>query len=150
MTNNNMTFEINTGSYNERRYGRPWIAKVTFDNSGKGTFEWGTWVGRMGEAGTLVIDAAEGEIVAQGQKDNRGGSTESSYYQVRNGELVKLASKAEAYKAAREYVAPVVEQVAAPAVDLTGMSLDELNALLVAVQAEIANRPPLIRRDTNE
>ena len=41
-----MQITINTGSYNQRRMGRPWIAKVDFSASPKGEFAWGDWTGR--------------------------------------------------------------------------------------------------------
>jgi len=94
---------IKTESYNQRRYGKPWIARVTFDAAGKAEFSWGEWIGdrRTGSEGLLVISASEGDIIARGQKDFRQPKNSSpSYYQVRNGELVKLASKAEAYELA--------------------------------------------------
>ena len=45
-----MKIEINTSSYNERRYGRPWIARVTFP-AAKGEFAFGEWVGQPGDPG---------------------------------------------------------------------------------------------------
>lgn len=154
MSNNTTTtkIEINTGSYNDRRYGKPWIAKVTFDDNGKAAFEWGTWVGRPGYSGTLVIHAAEGEIVAKGQKDNRNSrGTECDYYQVQGGQLVAM-SKAEAYKASREYVAQVAEVAAeaapgeelfdlwqnAPALSET--PTEQLEWALRQIQAELLSR----------
>lgn len=94
---------INTGSYNQRRYSKPWIARVTFDAAGKAEFAWGEWIGdhRTGSEGTLVIEASEGDIIARGQKDFRQPKNSAPrYYQVRNGELAELAGKAEAYKLA--------------------------------------------------
>ena len=63
-----MTYTIETPSYNERRYGRPWIAEV----SGK-DFRWGEFQGRNGEAGVLSIEAHPGALIAEGQKDIRKG-----------------------------------------------------------------------------
>lgn len=98
-------FEIKTGSYNSRRYGKPWVARVDFTNNPKGGFQWGTWVGdgRVGSEGLLLIDADEGDIIAEGQRDFRNPRNSAPiYYQVRGGELVKLSGKAEAYKLAVE------------------------------------------------
>jgi len=60
-----------TGSYNERRYGKPWIAAVNYSNSRKGEFKFGEWVGKIGGAGELYIDAEVNDIIAIGQKDFR-------------------------------------------------------------------------------
>jgi hypothetical protein len=95
--------KIDTGSYNARRYGKPWIARVTFSTP-KGDYSWGDWIGQVnggnGSEGMLVITADESDIIARGQKDFRG-SKETRYYQVHNGELVYLeGGKAEAYKLA--------------------------------------------------
>jgi hypothetical protein len=98
-----MKITLDTSSYNERRFGKPWIAIVTFDKDVKGTFTWGDWVGdhHNGSDGTLVIDADEGDIIAIGQKDFRKPANSAlEWYQVRNGELVRLTNKAEAYKLA--------------------------------------------------
>lgn len=55
-----MEIKIETSAYNERRYGKPWIATVDFSNDRQGTFKWGDWIGdsQNGGSGTLVIDAA--------------------------------------------------------------------------------------------
>lgn len=63
-----MKYTIDTDRYNDRRYGKPWIARVV----GK-EFAWGEWEGRPGEAGKLRIDAEPGDLVAEGQKDLRKG-----------------------------------------------------------------------------
>jgi hypothetical protein len=63
-----MEYTIDTPSYNERRYGKPWIAVVV----GK-EYAWGEFEGRPGEAGRLIIQAEPGQLVAEGQKDIRKG-----------------------------------------------------------------------------
>lgn len=94
---------VKTESYNQRRFGKPWIARVTFDAAGKAEYTWGEWIGdhRTGSEGLLVINADEGDIIARGQKDFRQPKySVHRFYQVRDGKLVKLASKVEAYKLA--------------------------------------------------
>ena len=66
-----MLIQRNTGSYNERRYGKPWIAKVDFSANPQGEFLWGQWIGDPGDAGMLEIQAEKGDIIARGQKDFR-------------------------------------------------------------------------------
>ncbi len=98
-----MNIEIKTTSYNQRRYSKPWIAIVDFSKTPKGEYKWGDWVGdhRNGSAGLLVINANEGDIIAQGQKDFRQPKNSApTFYQMREGELVELSSKAEAYQLA--------------------------------------------------
>ena len=97
-----MKLTMNTTGYNHRRYGTPWIATVDFGHDPKGRFTWGHWVGDEGREGILIIEAEDGAIVAQGQKDYRGRNSECTYYQVRDGALVKLVGKAEAYRLATE------------------------------------------------
>jgi hypothetical protein len=62
-----MKVKLETDSYNERRYGNPWIAKVV------GTeFKWGRLIGgRRGEPGRLEVEVEIGDVVATGQKDLR-------------------------------------------------------------------------------
>ena len=92
---------IETTSYNERRMGKPWIAKVDFADP-KGTFEFGDWSGdaRNGGAGILTIDAKAGDIVATGQKDNRQPRNSAATFLVVTpaGELADLGDKGAAYK----------------------------------------------------
>ena len=97
-----MEVRIETDKYNERRYGRPWIAKVDFSKSKKGEFHWGDWVGdhRNGGEGVLVIEANPGDIVAQGQKDRyKPRNSAPDFYAVKvDGSLSPLGDKGAAYK----------------------------------------------------
>jgi len=97
------TLSIKTHRYNARRYGRPWIALIVFDDSGKASYDWGTWLGTIdsgtGSDGELVISASDGDIVADGHKDHRSGNANVRYWQVKDGALVYLeGGKAEAYR----------------------------------------------------
>lgn len=97
-----MKIEIETQSYNHRRYSKPYIATVDFSDP-KGIVNWGQWVGSHGEAGILLIDAEPGDILMTGQRDGRGSNSKPEYRQVnadgsRSGEI----TKAEAFKAWRE------------------------------------------------
>jgi hypothetical protein len=94
-----MKIKIETSAYNDRRYGRPYIAKIDFAESTKGEAQWGEWVGQNGCEGILVIDAEVGDILMKGQKDNRGSKSAPHYYQVVvGGDLTPLDSKARAYE----------------------------------------------------
>jgi len=48
-----MNITVETDSYNDRRYGKPWIALVDFKSDRKGDFTFGEWIGSPGGAGTL-------------------------------------------------------------------------------------------------
>jgi len=106
-----MKIEIETGSYNERRYGKPWIALVDFRDP-KGAFTWGEWVGdaRNGSDGLLIIEAEPGDVVARGQKDHRKyrNSAPDWYVVSEDGTLSAVGGKVEALKAWREKHRPVV------------------------------------------
>lgn len=67
----------NYESFNSRRYGNPWVARVASD----GKIDFSTKVGgytggyNKGEAGSLYItDPVEGAVYAYGQKDYRGNN----------------------------------------------------------------------------
>lgn len=131
-----MKIESTTESYNERRFSKPWIAGVTFDEAADAQFEFGTWVGRAGDAGILVIDAEPGAIVARGQRDYRGNRTTVDYYQVEaDGTLTKLDGKPAAYRAFQAAQA-AAEKAAAEPVDERAALLAEREALLARL-AEI-------------
>ena len=97
-----MKITINTGSYNHRRYGKPWIAKVDFDSSAKGEFSWGEWTGDHynGGEGVLSIDTNPGDIIAKGQKDNRQprNSAPDFFIVSATGDLDSIGDKGNAYK----------------------------------------------------
>ncbi|WP_418972668.1 hypothetical protein [Allofournierella sp.] len=83
------------GSFNPRRYGNPWIARV--DETGRINFKSavGSYTGRYGagEAGDLYLYApVEGQIYAYGQKDYRGSNTAKEYVQYIDGKLVPVAT----------------------------------------------------------
>lgn len=71
------------GSYNTRRYSRPWIARVTEWAIGRGPeLEFGGNIG----AHMVEIEAAPGALVKFGQKDTRrGNGTENEFGIVRGG-----------------------------------------------------------------
>ena len=96
-----MEIRIETAIYNNRRFGKPWIAKVNFDNP-KGDFVWGEWVGDHfnGGEGVLVIDALPGDIIATGQKDHRQPRNSAPKFSVvvSSGNLENLGDKGAAYK----------------------------------------------------
>ena len=97
-----MGITIETSSYNHRRYGKPWIAKVDFSQSTKGDFAWGDWTGDHynGGEGVLSINANSGDIIAKGQKDFRKprNSAPDFFVVEANGALDMLGDKGAAYK----------------------------------------------------
>lgn len=95
-----MQIKIETGFYNDRRYGRPWIAIVDFSSSKQGDFKFGEFVGDD-KSGRLFVVCEPGDIIAQGQNDFRKPKKSSpDYFRAgENGQLEKLSGKAEAYEA---------------------------------------------------
>lgn len=98
-----MQISIDTSVYNERRYGKPWIAKIVFTSASKCDFAWGDWVGDHynGGEGTLVLaDLKPGDIIAKGQKDNRKprNSAPDFYVVKSDGEIDHIGDKGAAYK----------------------------------------------------
>ena len=68
--------------FNERRYGVPWVGKVT--ERGKYVFssDIGTYTGTRGtgEGGDLVVfEPIDGQVYAYGQKDHRGHNSVLKY-----------------------------------------------------------------------
>jgi hypothetical protein len=65
---------VHFGSYNERRYSRPWIARVTaWPVGGRPVLGWGRYLGDD-SGGECEIMARPGDIIRYGQKDTRGGN----------------------------------------------------------------------------
>lgn len=98
-----MKITINTAAYNDRRYGRPWIARVDFATTPAGQFLWGSWIGQAGEAGELVVECSPGDVIAWGKRDTRNPKYSAPTYGYIDaaGELMTCDSKIEAVRAAR-------------------------------------------------
>jgi len=95
-----MKITQNTGSYNDRRYGKPWIAKISLEGNNL-KFHFGTWCGDPGDEGILILDGIEpGEFYAKGQKDFRQprNSTPVCYRATAEGKGESV-SKPEVFKA---------------------------------------------------
>jgi hypothetical protein len=92
-----MKLDLETESYDKKRFGKPWIASVVL-NSGRPTFEWGEWVGTPGEAGALLLEAEARAVIAYGQKDRRDGTETKIQYGVvdGDGDIDTLESRTEA------------------------------------------------------
>jgi hypothetical protein len=95
-----MRVAIQFDSYNERRYSRPWIARVTaWPVGGRPALAFGAYVGPHGGAGEAEISARAGDIVRWGQKDGRSGNGTRAYWGVveQDGSVTKV-TEAEARK----------------------------------------------------
>jgi hypothetical protein len=69
------------GSYNARRYGRPWIGVITsWPVGGRPEIAWGGYVGDD-SGGEVEIMAFPGSIIRSGQKDNRGNGTDNDWWE---------------------------------------------------------------------
>ena len=66
------------GDYNQRRYSKPWVCKMTQDGSFDFDEKVGEYTGKSweGEGGDLVVfDPAVDQVYGYGQKDHRGNGT---------------------------------------------------------------------------
>lgn len=71
------------GGYNQRRYGRPWIAKVSAWPVGKTPMlDFGVSL----DAYNVEIEAEVGDVVRYGQKDKRGGKNTESHWGIVNSD----------------------------------------------------------------
>lgn len=87
-----------TDSYNERRYGKPWIATVTFDDKSKANFSFGDWIGDEGYEGQLEVLCNPGDIIALGQKDTRKPANSApQYFTIDENKKLSEVTKLKAY-----------------------------------------------------
>ena len=92
---------IETDSYNEKRYSKPYIALI--DPSTGEVDRWGVWIGEAGEAGFLEIDVPVNSVIMLGQKDYRNPKKgKPDYGIVQEDGTVNYYTKAEAIKTARK------------------------------------------------
>ena len=87
---------IHYAGYNERRYSRPWIARVTaWPVGGRAALDWGRYLG--GDSGGEVeIMARPGDIIRHGQKDTRGSNGSSEWAVVQADGSIHNLTEAEA------------------------------------------------------
>lgn len=101
MSVNKISITRVTDCYNERRYGKPWLAFVDFEANKKGNFHFQEWIGEKGFAGLFDIEVFDGQIIATGQKDYRKQKNSApNFFIVRfDGENVEFVpvSKKDAY-----------------------------------------------------
>jgi hypothetical protein len=88
------------GTWNDRRYGRPWGAVVTFDAANKAQYDFkaGSFLGERG-SGEVVLICNPGDVVAFGQKDYRKTrGTENDWYIVLADGTLEETTKGAALK----------------------------------------------------
>jgi hypothetical protein len=82
-----MLIERQWHAYNDRRFSRPWAARITFE----GVDPIYQFIGRFASS-VLTFDAEPGEIVVTGQKDMRGNKTSKDFYLVQpSGKLSEIS-----------------------------------------------------------
>lgn len=99
-----MNITKTTSSYNDRRYSKPWIARVDFSKTAQGDFIFGNWIGDAGAPGELSINCQPGDVIATGQKDFRKPKNSAPDWFVANsdGTLEPCTTKVAARNLSRE------------------------------------------------
>lgn len=95
-----MRVSITYGGYNDRRYSKPWVARITAWPVGKSPeLAWGGYVGDS-NGGEVEIEAEPGDIIRSGQKDYRKPrSSDNDWYIVMEAGTVATITAGEARKA---------------------------------------------------
>lgn len=129
-----MEIKVETVAYNQNRYGKPWIAKVTYPSLSQ-KFEFGIWLGVDGEPGSLLIEAQPGDIIAHGQKDTRQAKYSKTIYNAVNndGSLARLSGPAAAYDVWSASQSPSKEDLLREKHMLLER-IDEINAALAEME----------------
>ena len=93
-----MRITVEFDAENDRRYGKPWISRVTgWPIGGRPEIEWGRFLGTVSDGGICEIEAAPGDIIRYGQKDHRKPRASTSQWAVVDGGgSLRLVSEAEA------------------------------------------------------
>jgi len=86
-----------TKEYDSGQLGKPWIAEVKFHSAKKSDFQFGKFIGKAGQAGTLELDCPNNSIVAKGQKNLMGIKSKVEYFAYRYGTLKLLGDRGAAY-----------------------------------------------------
>jgi hypothetical protein len=84
--------------YNSRRYGRPWIGRVSaWPVGGKPEIEFGSYVGDD-DGGEVEMMVTPGDIVRYGQRDNRGHFGSNEWAVVEANSKLRIIDQVEARK----------------------------------------------------
>lgn len=82
--------------YNERRYSKPWMAKLSLKGEELQFNFCGLWTGdKKGSAGKLMAVVNDNDVIAYGQKDTRGNNSYMKYATFNNNEK-QIITKEEA------------------------------------------------------
>jgi hypothetical protein len=130
---------VSTGSYNEKRYGNPYIALCDAEAKVQ---TWGDWLGTPGHEGELSIEVPDtgAFIVMRGQKDFRGSNGGPSYALVVDGVLSEVdwtGNKIDVIRRYREVLA--TDKTTLP-IDVIALRAerDRLVARIAEIDASIA------------
>lgn len=79
-----MRIKFDYGPYNSRRYGRPWGAIISANGSKLGyDFSAANYVGDD-RGGAVYVECNPGDVIATGQRDNRGNGSSNTIYIVQS------------------------------------------------------------------
>lgn len=92
-----LTATVEISSYNDRRFARPWIARIAaWPAAGSPELVWGSYLGGS-QGGRLEIVCTPGDIIRYGQKDSRGGKgTSDSALVLEDASLLPISELAAA------------------------------------------------------
>ena len=134
-----MKLKIQTSTYCNHRYGKPWIALVSFDGN-RTEFDFGLWVGPVGEEGVLELDVNPGDVVTRGQNDLHKPANYSApvFYIIdahtQSDDLGNSVSKKVAYEHSQKLTEDEYFMVRQEK-EVLMARLDEINQLLSTVDA---------------
>ena len=89
-------YSVRYGSYNARRYSKPWIARVSsWSVGGKPEMQWGSYLGDD-SGGEVEILAHPGDIIRDGQRDYRGNGGSNDWSVAQEDGTLRAVTAAEA------------------------------------------------------
>ena len=124
-----MRISITVGSYNQRRYSCPWIARVTaWPVGSRPELAWGGYAGDD-SGGELEIEASPGDIIRHGQKDGRGNGWSNNWGIVQDDGSIEGCDQPQAREQwTKLQTTPAPVTSTAPTRALDGITDDELIA----------------------
>ena len=96
---------IETDEYNEKRYGKPWLATISSWNGASPDLEFVPWIGDEGREGFFEVELRPGQVLKRGQKDHRNPNGTTNSFRIVNSDLtLTRIDKAEAYDAYQAFI----------------------------------------------
>lgn len=96
---------IKTDEYNEKRYGKPWLATISSWAGSNPELQFVPWRGDEGCEGFFEVELRPGQVLKRGQKDHRNpNGTANDFFVITDAYKLVRVGKADAHDAYQAFI----------------------------------------------